>query len=131
MLLGSPVDALGQTRAPQPQPQPAPTTGQSTAISASQSLRGRPVEEVRIRGNNAVSTAAIRNLIRTREGDRFDPATVEEDYQRVFGLRKFANVEARVEPTQTGVIVIFEETEQRQMQQITFRGNTAVDEETL
>ena len=131
MLLGAPVDALGQTRAGQGGTGTATTTGPAAAISASQSLRGRPVEEVRIRGNNAVSTAAIRNLIRTREGDRFDPNTVEEDYQRVFGLRKFANVEARVEPTQTGVIVVFEVTEQKQIQQITFRGNTAVDEETL
>jgi outer membrane protein assembly factor BamA len=136
MLLGAPVDALAQTRAGQPgaggQAATVPaTTGPASAISASQSLRGRTVEEVRIRGNNAVSTAAIRNLIRTREGDRFDPNTVEEDYQRVFGLRKFANVEARVEPTQTGVVVVFEVTEQKQIQQITFRGNAAIDEATL
>jgi outer membrane protein insertion porin family len=127
MLLGAPVDAPGQTRAGQPSTGPGP----AAALSASQSLKGRTVEEVRVRGNNAVSTAAIRNLIRTREGDKFDPATVEVDYQRVFGLRKFANVEARVEPTQTGVVVVFEVTEQKQIQQIGFRGNTAVDEQTL
>ncbi len=94
-------------------------------------LKGRTIEEVRIIGNNTVSNATIRNLIRTREGDKFDPATVEEDYQRVVGLRKFANVLPKAEPTATGVIVIFEVIEQKQLRNVVFKGNVAVDEATL
>jgi outer membrane protein assembly factor BamA len=134
-VLAAGAAALGLSRAAFAQARPTTPAGATTTASspfaASRPLAGRIVEEVRIRGNNAVSTAAIRNLIRTREGDRFDPATVEEDYQRVFGLRKFANVEARVEPTATGVVVVFEVTEQKQIQDIRFRGNTALDEKTL
>lgn len=110
------------------QPAPAAT---SPSSAAGQQLKGRTVEDVRIIGNNSVSTASIRNLIRTREGEKFDPATVEEDYQRVYGLRKFANVEARVEPTATGVIVIFQVIEQKQIREITFKGNSAIDNDTL
>ena len=94
-------------------------------------LKGRRVEAVEVRGNAQVSTAVIRNLIRTRVGEPFDPATVAEDYQRVFGLRKFANVEAKVEPTAGGVNVVFVVTEQRQVRGIRFRGANRIDDATL
>jgi outer membrane protein assembly factor BamA len=99
--------------------------------AANEGFKGRTVEDVRIIGNNSVSAATIRNLIRTHEGDKFDPVTVEEDYQRVYGLRKFANVEARVEPTATGVIVIFQVTEQKQIKSMVFRGNASIDSQIL
>jgi outer membrane protein insertion porin family len=106
-------------------PATAPRT--PAGMGAAEQFKGRTVEDVRVVGNNAVSVAAIRNLIRTREGEPFDPATAVEDAQRVYGLRKFVNVEPRVEPTATGVIVIFQVTEQKQIKNVTFRGNTAVD----
>jgi outer membrane protein insertion porin family len=111
--------------------QPAPPTTTSRPAAINDALKGRTVEDVRILGNATVPTATIRNLVRTHEGDKFDPQTVEEDYQRVFGLRKFSNVEPRVEPTATGVIVIFQVTEQKQIQSITFKGNLAVEQSAL
>lgn len=87
-------------------------------ITVASDLQGRTVEGVRIIGNNQVLTATILNVVRTREGDKFDPVTVQEDYQRIFGLRRFSNVEAKVEPTPTGVIVIFEVVEQQQIKEI-------------
>lgn len=105
-----------------PASRPSPTPG----------LVGRRVEEVRVTGNRTVSTATIKNLIRTREGERYDPATVQEDYQRIYGqLRKFSNVEARVEPTAGGVIVVFQVSEQQTIASITFRGNRKIDDLTL
>ena len=95
-------------------------------------LRGQTVQDVRVLGNRQVSSAAILNVIRTRPGEPFDPETVREDYQRIYGLRKFSNVEAKVEPTDTGgVIVVFVVTEQRQIGSITFRGNLAVSTDQL
>jgi outer membrane protein insertion porin family len=106
---------------------PTPTNAPSPS-----ELRGRVVEEVRILGNTTVSNAIIRNLIRTREGEKFDPATVQEDYRRVFELKKFANVEAKVEPTADGgVIVVFVVTEQKLIKSIEFKGNVKVDTQTL
>jgi outer membrane protein insertion porin family len=119
--------ALGQ---PGPDEAPAPAPGRRPALTTSQ-LKGRAVEEVRILGNTTVSQAVIRNAIRTAVGDPLDPATVEEDYQRVFNLRKFANVEARVEPTVTGVNVVFVVVEQNQINGISFRGNTKLATPTL
>ncbi len=114
----------------QPAPKPAATAPAGVA-GATDTLKGRIVEDVRIVGNRSMSVGAIRNLIRTREGEKFDPATVEEDYQRVYALRKFSNVEAKVEPTATGVIVVFQLSEQQQITSIVFKGNQAVDNAAL
>jgi outer membrane protein insertion porin family len=123
-LLAPPLPAAAQTR---------PATLPVSAVPPE--LAGRNVEEVRIIGRTkplgSELIGQITHQIRTREGDRFDPSAVEGDYQRVYGLRKFSNVEARVEPTATGVIVIFEVTEQSQIKEIRFRGNEEVDTKAL
>lgn len=124
------LPARGQPASP---PADAPARIPSEPLSALRSpeLRGRPVEGVEVRGNRDVSTAVIRNLVRTRVGDPFDPQTVVEDYQRVFGLRKFANIEARAEPTATGVVVAFVVTEQRQINSIRFKGNRGAEDSEI
>src|SRR5262245_63220038 len=91
-------------------------------------LRGLPVRQVRVLGNTSVSTAVILNSVRTHEGDKFDPDTVQEDYQRIYSLKKFSNVEPKVELTDmgggaVGVIVTFIVTEQKQIRSIAYRGN--------
>ena len=103
------------------------------ATSSTPGLRGRTVERVRVLGNTTVPTASILNLIRTREGEPYDPETVEEDYQRIYReLRKFSNVTARAEPTATGgVVVVFEVDEQKQIRDISFRGNAKIGDVTL
>jgi outer membrane protein insertion porin family len=120
--------AAAQTAASRPSALPS-----GRATSSTPGLRGRVVERVRVVGNTTVSTASILNLIRTREGDKYDPETIEEDYQRIYReLRKFSNVTARAEPTATGgVVVVFEVDEQKQINSISFRGNKKIDAVTL
>lgn len=126
LLLGASL-LSGRTRAQVQEPS-APLLGRD--ISAVAELKGRPVLEVRISGNTIVPTAIILNDIRTHVGDPFDPSTVTEDYQRVFKTNKFANVEARVEPKDNGVIVSFEVTEQKVIHHINFAGNVPSDVST-
>src|SRR6476469_1282063 len=114
------------------QAQPATQPAAPIRAGATPELAGRIVEDVLIVGNSTVSNSLIRNLIRTQIGDKFDPATVQEDYQRIYDLKKFKNVEARVEPTRTGgVIVVFAIQEQKLIQKITFRGNRAISTKEL
>ena len=94
-------------------------------------LIGRTIDEVRVIGNSQVSSQVILNLVRTHEHDKFDPATVEEDYQRIYTLNRFSNVEARVEPTATGVIVIFQVTEEKLIRSIKFVNNRSVSSDDL
>lgn len=110
--------------------QDSPTTRPRTTLGAID-LRGRTVESIRIIGNRQVSSPVILNVVRTREGDKYDPTTVEDDYQRIFALRKFSNVEAKVEPTDTGVIVVFIVSEQKQIRDILYRGNFALSTEQV
>lgn len=104
-----------------------PTTRPAANFALMPELRGKNVDDIRIFGNSQVPTAVISNVIRTREGQPFDPQTVEEDYERIFSLRKFANVEAKVEPTADGVIVVFVVTEQKQITSVSFRGNFKIN----
>jgi outer membrane protein insertion porin family len=110
---------------------PAAAATSPAATGSLEQYAGRTVEDVRIVGNNTVSGGTIRNVVRTREGERFDPATVVEDAQRVYGLRKFANVVPRLEPTATGVIVVFQVTEQQQIRTVGFKGNVAIEADAL
>jgi outer membrane protein insertion porin family len=100
-------------------------------ITATSDLLGRPVEGVRVEGNREASTASVLAAVRTREGEPYDPLTVQEDYQRIYNQRRFSNVTARVEPTATGVIVVFIVTEQRQIKGVEFRGNRNIPVEQL
>jgi outer membrane protein insertion porin family len=119
--LATPALLFAQAR---PATHPSPPT---TRLQVDQALKGKIVEGVRIVGNVTVSTSSILNLIRTREGDRFDPATVEEDYQRIYGMKRFKQVEAKVEPTETGVIVVFTVAEQRQVNSVAYIGNYNIE----
>lgn len=124
--LALPHAALAQAPVP---PGPPPLASRPNLTPE---LKGRTVEQVRILGNTTVSTGLIAKLIRTAAGDKFDPATVQEDYQRIFDLKKFSNVQARVEPTPAGgVVVVFEVTEQKLIRSISFRGNRAISTDSL
>lgn len=102
-----------------------------TEVNIASGLAGRTVERVEVRGNQTIPTGTILNLVRTRVGDALDPATVQEDYQRVYELRRFGNVEAQVQPTETGVIVVFIVSEQKAIKSVQFRGNIAIETSVL
>jgi outer membrane protein assembly factor BamA len=131
LALGLSLACPSISRAQEDSAAPPVTPARNTHVNAAPTLAGKPVEEVRILGNKLVSNAVIRNVIRTKVGQSFDPATVEEDYQRIYNLRKFSDVQARAEPTATGVNVVFVVTEQRQVKGITFNGNRKIDTPAL
>jgi outer membrane protein insertion porin family len=120
--------------AQEPNPTPGSATGVvdvSRDLPAALAYKGRRVEQIQVLGNTQVSTAVILNLVRTKEGEPFDPATVVEDYQRIYRLNKFSNVEPRLEPTAGGVIITFIVTEQKQIRAVRFRGNVTVQTNDL
>jgi outer membrane protein assembly factor BamA len=135
------VPIYGQPAAAQTTPSPAsstpakvddPSANPKKVSGDMVTLNGRRVEQIKVLGNSSVSTSIILNVVRTREGEPLDSETVEEDYQRIFGLRKFANVEASVEPTTTGgVIVVFRVNEQRTVASVAFVGNIALSTRRL
>lgn len=127
------------TSAAQPAPSTQPAAGGAGGAGGANvipaELAGRNVEEVRLIGKTkpltSDATSIINHQVRSREGSPFDPNTVEGDYQRIYGLKRFSNVEARVEPTRTGVIVVFEVTEQPAIKEIRFKGNDEIETATI
>ena len=108
-----------------------PATG-PTVPAVSPDLVGRRVDEVRVAGNAQVSGQQILNAVRTHVGDRFDPETVQDDYERVFGLKRFSNVRARVEPDAAGgVAVVFQVSEERLIHAVRFVGNKEITSDDL
>src|ERR1700690_432259 len=112
-------------------PEPTGIVDVSRDLPAAIQYKGRRVEQVQVLGNTQVSTAIILNLVRTKEGEPFDPATVVEDYQRIYNLHKFSNVEPRLEPTANGVIVTFVVSEERQIRGLAYKGNVNVPTEEV
>jgi outer membrane protein insertion porin family len=94
-------------------------------------LIGRPVVDVRVVGNSQVSSQVILNLVRTHQGDKFDPATVQEDYQRIYRLGRFSDVQAKVEPMGSGVVVVFQVDEEKLVRSIKFVGNADISNDDL
>jgi outer membrane protein assembly factor BamA len=111
----------------------APAAAPSAPINSvvAPDLLNRPVEEIRVTGNAQVSLQVILNQVRTQVGDKFIPEQVQEDYQRIYSLKRFSNVQAKVEPTATGVIVIFEVTEEKLIRSIRFVGNATITSDVL
>ena len=120
------------TAGPVARGQSAPATGPATARALPTDLVGRRVSAVRVAGNVAVTNEVILNRVRTHVGDRFDPAVVEDDYQRIYGLKRFSNVGARVEPDGAGgVAVVFQVAEERVIKSVRFTGNRTISTEDL
>jgi outer membrane protein assembly factor BamA len=118
-----------EAQAPAASTQPAiPTTQPRADISGiAARLKGRRVEAIRVEGNTLIPTSVILNQVRTREGEPLDPVTVEEDYQRIYAMKRFSVVDAKVEGTDSGVIVVFSVAEQRRLTEVAFKGNARID----
>lgn len=121
----APADLHAQTAPPAGPSAP----GQRAALVPE--LAGRTVVDVRILGNRLVPSSELYNLIRTTVSTPLDPETVTEDAQRLYGLRKFANVTPRVEPTAGGVIVVFQVEEVDQVEDILIVGNQRLTDQAI
>lgn len=81
------------------------------------------VVEVRIVGNQRVSTERILGQIKTRVGRPFDPKIIDEDVRRLNQTRLFASVRVYWQPVPEGRIVIFEVVERPLIQYVKVVGN--------
>jgi outer membrane protein insertion porin family len=95
-------------------------------------LSDRPISEVQIVGITGDDIRLVRNNLRAAAGDPFDAQTVRDDVRRITALAKFENVEADVELTPDGsVIVIYSMSPQPVIRAIQVTGNKAVTDQEL
>ncbi|MFA6132688.1 MAG: outer membrane protein assembly factor BamA [Phycisphaerae bacterium] len=86
----------------------------------------RQVLEVRVQGNNRLSTAAVLSHVKTRAGNPYDESVVKADEQRLLETRQFSNVLVTRTPTNKGVIVTFTVSERGTISALTISGNKAI-----
>jgi len=89
------------------------------------------VIEVRVVGNNTISTSKISGHIQTRIGRPFDRSVVQDDVRLLANLGWFIDVKPLYKKTPQGRIVIFQVVERPTIRYVTYLGNAGVSDKKL
>lgn len=89
------------------------------------------ITDIKIEGNQSVSSNTILSKIKLRVGDKFSQKAVNEDIKRIYGLGFFTDVTAKVEDYQDGLRLIFSVIEKPVVEKIIFEGNKIYRDEVL
>lgn len=81
------------------------------------------IRNIEIRGNQRISTTAIRASIRVKEGDPYNPLRISQDVDAIWAMGFFDNIEIKVEEVPDGLKLIYQVTERPMIQEIRFQGN--------
>jgi outer membrane protein insertion porin family len=84
------------------------------------------VKKIEFKGNDRISSSAIKAAIKTDQGDIYDPQAISQDVDAIWLLGFFDNIEVEVEPYEDGVKVIFLVLERPVIRNIFFAGNDKV-----
>ncbi len=89
------------------------------------------IKKIEVKGNQRISTAAIRSSIRMKEGDRYDSQLVGRDVDAIWSLGFFDNIEVELEEIPAGLKLIFVVTERAVIDEIQFQGNKKIKTKRL
>lgn len=89
------------------------------------------IKKIEIKGNQRISTTAIRSSIRMKEGDPYDPQLVSQDVDAIWSLGFFDNIEVALEEMTDGLKVVFLVTERAVIDEIQFQGNKKIKAKKL
>lgn len=92
---------------------------------------GPRIAAVVVRGNHRVSTHRILGQMRLREGSRYSPGAVDQDFKRIYALGEFDNLVIRPERRPEGLVLVVEVTERPVLEALEFEGNRTFDDEDL
>lgn len=111
-------------------PRPAPPeqfvpAGAATFAAAQQPpAPAELVAEVRVLGNRSVPMREISPHVKVRAGRLFDMRLVEDDVRRLNHTRRFVSVDAQVEHSPQGVVVVYRVVERPTLKYVKFYGAT-------
>ncbi len=89
------------------------------------------VSEIRIVGNDTISTSQIAGHLGTRIGRRFDRSLVQRDVRQLANLGWFIDVKPLYKTTPQGHVVIFEVVERPTIRYVTYLGNEKISDKNL
>ncbi len=108
-------------------PPPPPIAGTAQA----ETPQADNVLEIRILGNDTISTSQIDDHISTRVGRPFDQSVVQRDVRQLANLGWFVDVKPLYESTPQGQIVIFQVVERPTIRYVTYLGNEKIKDKAL
>ncbi|QPJ61153.1 MAG: outer membrane protein assembly factor BamA [Candidatus Nitronauta litoralis] len=89
------------------------------------------VRAVKIRGNDRIDSATILYYIKTREDEPLRKSTVRRDIEQIFSLGQFKDIKVETRPLEDGVEVIYVVEEIPSIGDVSFVGNTQVENKDL
>ncbi len=99
--------------------------------SQTQGKTAQTIKKIEVKGNQRISTAAIKSSIRVKEGDPYDPQLVSQDVDAIWSLGFFDNIEVELEEIKDGLKLIFRVTERAVIDEIKFQGNKKIKTKKL
>ena len=109
----------------------ASATNQLVQMMAVHVLAKALIAEVQVRGSERIEPDAIRLNIRSREGDLLRPEQVAEDIRSIYAMHYFESVEASVEDSPAGKILIFDVVENPTILEVRVEGNKNIKESDI
>ncbi|MEA3489438.1 MAG: outer membrane protein assembly factor BamA [Candidatus Omnitrophota bacterium] len=93
--------------------------------------RDKRISDIRIKGNEAISTATIMNRLKIKPGDIFQETALNKELKRLYATGYFSDVFVETEERPEGVVVIFTLVEKPIVGKIEFRGNARIKNRRL
>jgi len=100
-------------------------------LSGNANAEGEKLVEVQIQGNRRIEAAAILNVVKFRAGDTLYTDKTDVDIRAIYKLGYFQDVQALVEQTEKGTILIYSVLEKPIVRDIKFEGNKELSTDKL
>ncbi len=81
------------------------------------------IDQVAIKGNRRIESAAIANILKVKVGDPFFPEKVDADVRAIYKLGHFQDVKAETSTGEKGLVLTYLVTEKPVVRVITIEGN--------
>lgn len=98
----------------------APIFAQTTATD------GERVADIKVKGNESISTATILSRLKMRPGDVFEETALNKELKRLYATGYFADVFVETEKRPEGIVIVFTVIEKPIIDIVEFRGNKKI-----
>ncbi|HOO16125.1 MAG TPA: outer membrane protein assembly factor BamA [Phycisphaerae bacterium] len=98
---------------------------------AQEAVEGMVIKRVEVCGLETISEAYVRRVIKTREGQPFRRAQVEEDVRELLRTRRFLNAFAATAVEENQAVVVFTVQEKPELVSVELEGNKAFPDDQL
>jgi outer membrane protein insertion porin family len=100
-------------------------------IETSTSYSGQIVSRIAVRGNYRIDQESVLSVINTKEGERLNSTTAEQDIKSIYRLGFFDFVEVDLANSTSGLVVTYVLKERPAIKDIRFSGNDEFSSDTL